>query len=512
MISTKNVKFTLVSAAWMGSLLGALVTVLIALIRFDPEIPIMQLSPTTLIEISDQPLPDQTQDIIEKTLLVLVVAGLYYLFVRVWQRGQRWIRHKFSRFEQDYRKASEELTEVMTTNVTMADLAHGMVEKLAQRMRLNQVSVLLFRDENLVCCRMSEASGEREQAWQQFCSQNQAGIRRVFRLFRSESWFNVNYLTDDIKDSFADYGFKYVFLIRSKGNLVGAILIGDRQSELSVTLDDQHFIASIAKQAATAVERVLLYEELADSERVKRELEIARHIQLDSLPQVTPRIEGLDISGISLPSTEVGGDFFDYLNGSDRGLSIVVGDVSGKGTSAALYMAKVQGILRSLSSFGLSPRELLIRANQLLCGDLDRRSFVTAIATSFESSARVVNLSRAGHLPLFFYRDRMGVVERVSPPGLGLALDHQGAFDTQLQEHKLNYEPGDILVFVTDGVTEAQNRALHEFGEEKLIEVMLQHAGSSAVQIRDAILRAIDLFAADSPQNDDRTIVVVKAV
>jgi len=257
---------------------------------------------------------------------------------------------------------------------------------------------------------------------------------------------------------------------------------------------------------------VLLYEELADNERLKRELEIARHIQLGSLPQTTPRIKGLDISGVSIPSTEVGGDFFDYLNGNARAVSIVVGDVSGKGTSAALYMAKVQGILRSLNSFGLSPRELLIRANQLLCGDLDKKFFVTAIATSFEPAGRSAHLARAGHLPLFFYRHQVRKVELISPAGLGLALDNQGAFDTQLQEQQLDYEPGDILVFVTDGVTEAQNHTLQEFGEQNLIDVMSKHADKTAAQIRDEILRAIEQFVAESKQNDDRTVVVVKAV
>jgi serine phosphatase RsbU (regulator of sigma subunit) len=269
-----------------------------------------------------------------------------------------------------------------------------------------------------------------------------------------------------------------------------------------------------------------LYEELAEQERLKHELAIARRIQLASLPQVTPRIEGLEIAGVSIPAMEVGGDYFDYLNGtpsiaalsnsklardSADQITIIVGDVSGKGTSAALYMSKIQGILRSLHDFGLSPRELFVRANHLLRQAMERTSFVTSIGARFEPHARRMHLARAGHLPLFYYSAQHGQVEKITPKGLGMGLDDEKLFAAELEEKNLSYDCGDVFLFVTDGITEAQNGNGSEFGEESVSEILSLHSAASAEIIRDHIIAAVKSFAQNAQQHDDLTVVVVKA-
>ena len=306
------------------------------------------------------------------------------------------------------------------------------------------------------------------------------------------------------------------------------LLIGEKMAESTFHQEDFAFLIAAATQASISIENAFLYEELAEKERLKRELEIARKIQLDSLPQSVPNIAGLDIAGISVPAMEVGGDFFDYLDdstelaeigstelaedGSREKLTVVVGDVSGKGTSAALYMSKVQGVLRSLHGFNLSPRELFIRANKLLCRDLEKRSFVTVSGAEFDPKKRTVDFSRAGHLPLLYYNAVRGSVERLVPKGLGLGLNDEQLFVNELKQTRINYHPGDVLLFVTDGVTEAHNGVADQFGEDRLERTLLSNVHASADKICNVILDEVKTFVGSAIQHDDQTIVVVKAV
>ncbi|HMK38198.1 MAG TPA: PP2C family protein-serine/threonine phosphatase, partial [Bacteroidota bacterium] len=199
-----------------------------------------------------------------------------------------------------------------------------------------------------------------------------------------------------------------------------------------------------------------------------------------------------------------------YLNGSRDHLTVVVGDVSGKGTSAALYMSKVQGILRSLHGFGLSPADLFIRANRLLCGDMEKSSFVTAVGATFDPAARSFILARAGHLPLYHFKAAERQVVSITPRGLGLGLNNAGVFTSEIEEKVVPYGPGDVMLFVTDGVIEAHSRGGELFGEERLMEVLSGRAAGSAAAIRDAVIRELAAFSEGADQHDDETIVVIK--
>ncbi|MEL6821984.1 MAG: PP2C family protein-serine/threonine phosphatase [Calditrichota bacterium] len=261
-----------------------------------------------------------------------------------------------------------------------------------------------------------------------------------------------------------------------------------------------------------AIENSFLYDELAERERLKHELAIARRIQLASLPQHTPVVKGLDIAGISVPALEVGGDYFDYLNGKPDDLTIIVGDVSGKGTSAALYMSKVQGIMRSLYEFGLSPKDLFIRANQLLRVDMEKQSFITALGVSFNPLEKKLRLARAGHAPLYHYQAKEDSVKEWLPKGIGMGLAGSDTFAGEIEETTVPYAEGDIFLLITDGITEAQRDGGEEYGEEKMNQILASANGATAKKIRDSIVASVNQFTGDAPQHDDLTLVVVKAV
>lgn len=505
----RTMQYTVVSAVWMVALVVAFVTVLVLVSRFDIQVPDIRFTGTTIEVMEGAPDPVDRY-LFERIVLMISAIALAFVFIRVGQAGQRGIDRLFDRQKYDYRRAAGELAEVMATNLEMVALARGIVQKLASVMQLKRAGVLFFRDERVCCCR--EAHGFDGRRWHNFCMSIEPQIFEIMERFRSESRFSVNYLPDDLKKRFLEEGFRHLIPIRSQNALVGLLLVGEKLSESPFNHDDLAFLSSTAKQATIAIENAFLHERLSEQERMKHELAIARRIQLGSLPQTTPRIAGLEIAAASIPAMEVGGDYFDYLNSAEEHLTVIVGDVSGKGTSAALYMSKVQGILRSLHEFELKPRELFIRANRLLCRDLEKKSYITAIGGLFMARDRRLILARAGHLPLFYYQADSETVHSITPGGLGLGLDEADIFTEEIQEHVLDYQPGDVFLFVTDGITEAHNGEGGQFGEEKLMRLLKSVASQRAEKIRDRILEEVHGFAHELPPHDDLTVVVVKAV
>jgi serine phosphatase RsbU (regulator of sigma subunit) len=460
----------------------------------------------TAIEINDAPALASEREASEHVMLMIIAISLTFVILRVRKYGQQFIDKKYYRQQYDYRRASVELGEILATTLTMDDLARGLVRKLSELMKLKRVGVLFFREEKSFSC--ISAHGFDGKEWEEFCIGHERELILSVRQFNNE--FRIDYLPAQLKDEFHREGFQYGVPIRSKEKLIGVLLVGEKESETTFRQEDLAFLSSTAKQSSVAIENAFLYEELTEKERMKHELQIARRIQLDSLPQVTPNIQGLEISGTSIPAMEVGGDFFDYLSNTKEMITVVIGDVSGKGTSAALYMSKVQGILRSLHGFALTPRELFKRTNTLLCRDLEKRSFVTVLGVEFNTKNRSAIVSRAGHLPLWHFDSKSKTVKKVLPRGLGLGLNDASVFTSEMKEKKIQYRKNDIFLFATDGVTEAHNSGV-DFGEERLHANLIKHSEKSAKEIQDIILNEVASFVGENEQHDDQTVVVVKA-
>jgi sigma-B regulation protein RsbU (phosphoserine phosphatase) len=189
-----------------------------------------------------------------------------------------------------------------------------------------------------------------------------------------------------------------------------------------------------------------------------------------------------------------------------------MGDVSGKGTSAALYMSKVQGIFQTLHEFNLSPVKLMTRANHLLYKHIDSKSYITAVGASFDTKNKTLSFARAGHLPLYYYNHNISEIRKIQPSGMGLGLSERNIFDYSIEEVRIDYSAGDIFLFVSDGVLEALNRAGEQFGEMKLLDIVRQKSDSSSKIIIDEVLKSVELFTSDTNQFDDITVVAVKAV
>jgi serine phosphatase RsbU (regulator of sigma subunit) len=189
---------------------------------------------------------------------------------------------------------------------------------------------------------------------------------------------------------------------------------------------------------------------------------------------------------------------------------VLVADVSGKGTSAALYMAELKGLVLSLSRIHQSPARLLSEANRILTRNLDSRSFITMTYAVVDMVTRRLCFARAGHNPLIHFEADSGRTRVLSPPGMGLGMDAGDRFDAVLQELEVPLVSGDVFLFFTDGLSEAMNVRAELFGERRLREVLEQGEALGSDELKERILAEIRGFVGDAAQHDDMTLVVLK--
>ena len=259
-----------------------------------------------------------------------------------------------------------------------------------------------------------------------------------------------------------------------------------------------------------------LLREQAEKERLEEELRIARQIQMSLLPQGTVGLPGLRIAALCLPAAEVGGDYYDLLPLSDTKMGVLVADVSGKGTSAALYMAELKGLVLSLSRIHDSPARLLAEANRILAANMDPRSFITMTYAVVDTAARTLRYARAGHNPMIHLEAATGRTHVLAPQGIGLGMDRGERFEEVLEEAEVPLVQGDVFLFFTDGLSEAMNVHAELFGERRLRDVVegAESAGTDEMDDTDdmkkRILAAVRDFVGEAAQHDDMTMVILK--
>lgn len=249
---------------------------------------------------------------------------------------------------------------------------------------------------------------------------------------------------------------------------------------------------------------------LAEKERFLRELEIARNIQAKFLPATKPKIKGITVSSMCVPAMEVGGDYYDFIELDKDRLGVIIGDVSGKGVSAAFYMTLTKGIVKTAAKSGLSPREMLINLNHIFYENVPRGVFISVIYGIFDFSSRTLTFARAGHNPLILRKRIEAKTEMLHPEGLAVGLEKGDKFDTIIQEQTIGISKDDIFIFYTDGITESMNRKNEEFGEDKLINIVNENSQRSAEEVMNIVKYNLETFTGKTKQFDDQTMVIVK--
>lgn len=291
---------------------------------------------------------------------------------------------------------------------------------------------------------------------------------------------------------------------------LGAIHLGPRSDGLPYPDDTITTVETLAQHAAMAIENAQLYQEVAERERVRQEMKWARDIQQALLPRAMPDIPGYDVSGISLPALDVGGDYFDVVP-TARAWQCIVGDVSGKGVPAALIMSIVRSLIHTYAEVTENPAAILSRVNRKLSPDLEAEMFVTIAAVEVAPDSDRVTILRAGHEPLLHVRAD-GRVTRLQPPGTAMGLTEAETFDRLLDPIDLELASGDAIVLFTDGITEARNKQNEEIGYDRLMEWVGHSAHLAARAMVQRLVTAVQEYSSGMPQLDDVTVLVVKRV
>lgn len=249
---------------------------------------------------------------------------------------------------------------------------------------------------------------------------------------------------------------------------------------------------------------------ISERERLKKELEIAAKVQLSLLPKEEPKIPGYEISAISIPAIEAGGDYFDFVKLNGEKLGIAIGDVSGKGVGAAIYMTLTKGILQAHAEEDVSPRNVLGKVNRLLYKTIEKNTFVSMFYAILDTNKNTILYSRAGHNPGILCSQEGGDTKLLLSKGMALGLEEGHIFSSTLKEEEISLKHGDVFVLYTDGFTEAMNERHEEYSEERLIKLIEANRNLSTRELLDLILKAVNKFADNFPQHDDMTLVILK--
>jgi phosphoserine phosphatase RsbU/P len=272
-----------------------------------------------------------------------------------------------------------------------------------------------------------------------------------------------------------------------------------------------NIINTFVGQASISVENYRLLNEAIKTERYKEELEIAQRVQRSLLPKELHHNDKFEICGFSVAADEVGGDYYETKILDEGVFAIIIGDVSGKGTSAAFNMSQMKGIFHSLVQLNPSPGEFMEKANTALSECLERNHFITTSYYILDTHHQSIKYSRAGHCPTMFYDQSEDKAEFLVCEGLGLGIVRSSNYRSYIHESEIKYDPGDILVLYTDGIIEAKNKKGEEFGYDNLRLSLLKFKTLSAESIQKEIINQVYQFVGQGGiPDDDYSILVIK--
>lgn len=269
-------------------------------------------------------------------------------------------------------------------------------------------------------------------------------------------------------------------------------------------------VSTFANQAGISIENFRLMEEAFQNARYKEELKIAKMVQQSLLPARLEQDDDFEIVAFSESADEVGGDYYDTLRINDHEVALIIADVSGKGTTAAFHMSQMKGIFHSLAQQSPDPKDFMSKANRALVYCLERGSFISATYFVVDTKDKSIHYSRAGHCPVLYYNATTGKAEYLKDKGTALGMVRSHDYCNFVENKRLTYAPGDVMILYTDGITEAKNKKGEEFGGERLAEVLQQNALKSSKEIEESIIKRLYEFSGSDDINDDYTAMTVK--
>jgi len=284
--------------------------------------------------------------------------------------------------------------------------------------------------------------------------------------------------------------------------------------------EDLSILQTFTSQAVLSIENLALVRTSLENQRTQEELKIASQVQESLIPKDLPTDNWFDISSHSLAAKEVGGDFYDFLHLPGRRLAVIIGDVSGKGVTAAFHMAQMKGIFHSLmqenplakterDKFPV-PSRFMAQANTALIHCLEKSSFITSSLYIIDYEQGGFVFARAGHCHTLYYHALREEVFYFESTGLGLGIIRNDTYEKHIKNQFYDYSPGDVMVIYTDGIVEARGAGAAEYGEDRLKLRLEECYYQEAEEIKSFILNDVNTFTHGYPIHDDQTLLVIK--
>lgn len=272
--------------------------------------------------------------------------------------------------------------------------------------------------------------------------------------------------------------------------------------------DQMQYLAESFNEMAAGIDRLLIDEK--EKQRLEEELRIARSIQLKLLPDESFTTDLFEIAAINIPATEIAGDYFDYFYKENNYLSLLVADVSGKGTSAAFYMAELKGVINHLQRELMSPASLIAECHESLKDSFDKVTFITITMAQFRILEQKFIIARAGHTHAIYYEAEVGKCRELAPAGMAIGLINFSS--KRIEEIEVNYQKGDVLFLFSDGLSELMNEEEEMLGTLRLKRIIEENHLISAQEMKQKILDLSIEFSENGINRDDLTFIILKVV
>ncbi|MCB0833147.1 MAG: SpoIIE family protein phosphatase [Bacteroidetes bacterium] len=438
---------------------------------------------------------------------VLLLAA--FIFAPVKDRVQELVDRRFFRERFDYQKTLLGFSEDLPRLTELDQILQKVMHTVTDTMHIESIAIVLFsegRETPTNYVQKGIQSGRCDFSLTDVLISRLAAARHALRL--DHAHIPELELPPIELNRIEECGMELAVPLIKQDQMTGVLLLGAKSSEKPFSGEDLDLLTTVANQACVAIDNARLMRRELEKARFENELNVARRIQQSLLPQKSPDIAGVDMDGVSIPAMSVGGDYFDYIQLDDHRVLIAIGDVSGKGVSAALYMSKIQGMIQVASHLFVSPRKILIEVNEWMCHDMEKKSFVTIILALLDTKAGTITMCRAGHNPAITFHD--GRLKIIQCKGLGVGLVSGEKFEENLEEETEQLEDDKLLVLYTDGVTEAMNDQQEEFGEDRLFDLIQSRTDLPAKAIVHAIVEEVQKFCGPVEQHDDMTLVVAR--
>lgn len=454
--------------------------------------------------------------VVENVTIIGVGLTLIFMMRRLGERLAAWIDRRFFREAYNAEQILSELSDKVRTMVETGPLLETVAERISTSLHVPRVALLLneggaYRPAHALGYEATPAVsfGESANVVERLKRENEP--LRVY-LDDDESWVNNTPGLDGERQMLESLETQLLLPLSVKEKMPGFISLGPKQSEEPYSSTDLRLLQYVATQTGLALENsqltAAIASEVAQRERLNRELEIAREVQERLFPQKLPTISGLDYCGACRPALGVGGDYYDFLLLPNGTFGLAIGDVSGKGIAAALLMASLQASLRGQAIQGTDDlAELMSNVNNLVYDASSSNRYATFFYAQYDPSERRLTYVNAGHNSPVLLREKGGAWQtlRLEVGGAVVGLLREFPY----QQATVTLEPGDLLLAFTDGISEAMNPSDEEWGEDCLIEAAKQCRGLSAADMIVRLVEQADRFAAGAKQHDDMTIVVV---